>query len=493
MVEVTEITLGQYLPDQPSFNNPGCIEALNAYPGPSGFDMLEGPVTNGDTFSQVSQGAASFIRTDETAMIVVGGDTALAVQDGGGVTETTGLNAIGEEGRWRFERFNQILIAVAPGNSPKHLPDIDVDLSFTDLPGSPPTAEVIGRVDNFLVLGNIAGEPYRVQWSNFNDPTGTWDTNVGDLSGFQDLDARYGPVTGIVTISANSGLVFQERAIWLMTFVGAPLAFNFAPVTTDYGCPAPDSIVSVGSNVYFFSQDGFYFTNGAEIARVGANRVDKTFLENYNETYQSLVQGALNKEKQCIVWSYNTNSPQLYQNQFIYSFVSDGWARAAVDCYTLVEGKQNDLTLDDLTTLYGTIENMPFPIGSSNYKGKAQFLSGLVDDGEGGSDFVGFTGDALEATFETGRRQLIPGSRTTVTGMAPIVQNLDENTTTQVVSQDNLTSVTRVTPATEAGADGFCPHHVNGRYVSGRMIFPAAAVWSRALGMQARVRAAGRR
>lgn len=487
------LELGPYLPDLAKYSHPGCTRAENCYPRASGFGPFFGLVSTSDTFSETPLGSRQFFRNDGSVIAVVGGATKLGVRTGSGVTETTGYTTVSNEERWRFERFGDLVIAVSPTNAPQYLSDIDSDTSFSDLPGSPPTAEVVGRVGDHLVLGNISGSPSRVQWSNTNDPTGTWDTDQGDLSGSFDLDARYGDVTGIVRSAGGSGIVFQERAVWLMQFVGAPLGFRFSEISLDNGCPAPDSIVTVGSSVFYLSQDGFYVTNGSSVDRIGEDRVDRTFLSEVSGTYIGLTQGAINWDENAIVWSYVTGeTPTSYSAQVIFSFALNQWSSARQSCYGTISLKQDDVTLGDLDALYANIGAIDLALGTQEWRGKSNILSAWYDN-SGTATLGRFTGTALEATFEKGLLQVVPGQTTTVTGLGPIIENESQNTQTQVIVHDRIPSVDRVSTATTIGVDGFCPHKINGRYISPRMIIPAGASWDNATGVIVRARKAGRK
>lgn len=485
--------LGQFLPDMPKYNNPGVSKASNAYPTAEGFGPFEDLVDTGDTFSQKVQGAAQFFRNDNSAISVAGGTGALGVRTAGGVTETTGYTSILDTERWRFSRFGDQVIAVTPQNAPQYLTDLNTDEAFSDLPGSPPNAAVIGKVGDFLALGDIVGSPSRIQWSNFNDPTGAWDTNAGDLSGFKDLDAEFGRVTGIVRTSASEGIVFQERAIWLMQFVGAPLAFDFNEISVDRGCPAPDSIVAIGTSVFFLSQDGFYVTNGSSVNRIGSDRVDETFISNVNTSFRFLTQGAANWDKNCIIWSYITGEDaNNYSEQLIYSFSLDKWSQASRPLLALVELKQDDVTVGDLDALYADVGSIDVAVGNEDWKGKDVLLGAWYNDG--GTFRLGrFSGSSLQSQFETGLMQVSPGRRSTVTGVTPVIENQSMNTTTQIVGFGSFTDVERVSTSTVVGVDGFCPHLFNSRYISVRMTVPAGAVWDKASALIIRAREGGGR
>ena len=189
MSQVIEIPLVDWLPDQPDFKNPGCEVADNVYPDAKGFKPFRGAAGTGVEINDTVKGAQLFYNTNGDGVVVGGTDDDLFVYTSSLAT-TTGLTVIGDGEAWDFAQYNDIIVATAVNNSPQYLTDIDSDTTWSALPGSPPNAKRCARVGDFLMLGGIASNPNRIQWSSFNNPAGAWAASRLTQAGFTDLPSN---------------------------------------------------------------------------------------------------------------------------------------------------------------------------------------------------------------------------------------------------------------------------------------------------------------
>lgn len=492
-MSVIPIQFGEWLPDLPELGKPGLTIANNVYPTEGGYSPFLEPVSSGDGVTGNVIGAKMFYRADGNSVVVGGTSTTLFVYTGGTVTTTNPPYTAASS--WRFERFGDLIIAVSKENAPQYLSDIDSDTSWSALPGSPPKASVVGRVGDFLAFGNTddgTDVQNRVWWSAFNNPTATWQVDYGELSGWQDLNPRYGKITGIV--GGRWGLVFQERAIWRMTFVGSPKVFEFEEVATDRGCVAPDSIATIGYQTFFLSRGGFCVTNGSEVEWLGSGRINKWFEAARDASNVSMTQAAINWPMRCIVWSYRVPGVAGFQNQIIYSFTANKFTTAEQAVDILVQANQDALTLSDLATLFpsglGTMS--AYEIGTSEWQAQDQIFACFVDSGST-SYFAPFTGDAAEATIETGDYSLEPGRRARVTGIGPLAEVSTGTLTARVRSRATQGGVQTSSAWTSRADDGFAPANADNWYHAFGQRMAAGAVWDKASGLLVKARASGLR
>ena len=492
MFQTVDLPFGEWLPDSPDYKNPGCVIADNCFPSTGGYSSFLGSIATGDEINEVVRGAAQFFRTDGTSVIVGGSDTKLFVLVGGTLTATTGYSSIGDAS-WQFTRFNALVIATAPSNAPQYLTALDSDTTWSALPGSPPTARTSGRVGNFLVLGDIASNRSRIQWSAENDPTATWETNRTVQSGKAELKTEFGPIMAIV--GDRYPLVFQERAVSRMEPTGPPTVFRVATIEEARGCIAPASVVTVGFLNYFLSHDGFWVTDGSQVMPIGTRRVNEWFFDNVSEVDRFRTHGTVNWDKQSIIWTfYPKSNPTGFNRQIIYSWAENRWSTGSLSLDWLVDNKVAGTSLEDLDALFGSdLETVTPSLDASKWLAKSRVLSAFIQDGSSNSEMFTLNGDALEATFETSEHQPKPGSRVAVNAIYPMVENASENTTCGVITR-NLKGGTETTSTlTTVNAHSFCPVRTDARFVRGKMVIPAAANWDKAQGVQIEYRPSGRR
>jgi len=164
----------------------------------------------------------------------------------------------------------------------------------------------VATIKDFLVVGNTNSGaeghiPYRVRWSGINAPT-AWVASATTQSDAQDLPFDNGDVQRI--ISGNYGIIFQERAITRMTYVGSPLVFQFDEMESGRGTPSPFSVRKIGDLIFYLGQDGFYVFDGEKSTAIGANKIDRTFWNDVDKTYLNSIVTAVDFNKHVIYWAY---------------------------------------------------------------------------------------------------------------------------------------------------------------------------------------------
>ncbi|BCV04958.1 MAG: hypothetical protein CM15mV95_300 [Caudoviricetes sp.] len=72
----------------------------------------------------------------------------------------------------------------------------------------------------------------RVKWSGINDSS-TWTPSQATQSGFQDIVGSHGNIQAIV--GGECCVIFMEKAIYRMSYVGVPLVFQFDKIADNLG------------------------------------------------------------------------------------------------------------------------------------------------------------------------------------------------------------------------------------------------------------------
>ena len=480
---VMELPFGEWLPSQPTFKNPGCEVADNVIPSPGGYDPFLAFEGTGDTTTEAVQGAEQLYDNNGNSVIVGGSSTRLFIRRSS-ITETTSLTAIGSDEAWDFAQFNDFVFATAAGNSPQYLTDIDTDNTWSAVPGSPPSAKRCAKVGEFLMLGSLTGEPNAIQWSPYNNPAGTWGTDRRTQAGKAFLPTEMGEVQRIV--GGRYPLVFQDRGVCRLSYVGPPVVWRKDVVTGERGTIAPFSVVSVGFLTYFLSQDGFFVTNGSQVEPVGTQRVNRWFFDNVDQTALYRTQGAVDWQNECIVWSFSTDGTT-FDRKIIYSWAQNQWSSATVTTEWLTSSETDAQTLEDIGTTYSSIETVPLSLDARFWSATNRTLGAFVS-GEYGL----FAGLPLEATWRTGSKQPSPKQRAFVTEATPLIETGTWDMTCKLYITDNRGQDT-VTNAVAVGWSGFAPVRGEGQKVAVEMVKPAGSLWSGAQGVQLRWEGAGYR
>lgn len=365
------LKFGEYRPDASDLNSGHSQNVLNVLPRSDGYGPVRTPQTFTFDLPAVCRGYFYARRTDGSVTIFAGTETRLYKLDNATLDWTdvsqggSAYTALSTNANWQFAQFNNIVIAVQANEPPQKF-NVESDSAFSDLGGTPPQAAYVTVVNRFVVLSGLADYPKRVQWSGLN-AIETW-TSGTTFSDYQDLPDG-GNVKGVV--GGEFGIIIQDLAVRRMTFVpGSDVIFDIDRIAKDVGATAPYGIVDANGVVMFLSTKGFVKIDaGGTIVPIGTERIDRTFLESYDENNIQLVIGCADPTANVVIWSYKEIdfSPTRFNKLLAYNWVLDRWSPIEIEGEYLASMAQPGITLEGLGT-----------IGSVAVSGAANNGSGLV-------------------------------------------------------------------------------------------------------------------
>lgn len=421
------IAFSEYAPDLTSLNNPGSASIQNCIPlgeGYESFPTAQAYSSNGLTAR--CQGAYC-TRDFDGNIFHFAGDatklyklTGLAWGDISGATYTTGADE-----RWSFMQYGNLVVATNFNDAPQSFL-MGTSSVFGNLAGSPPKGRYCAQIKNFGFLANLENYPTRIQRSALNDLE-DWTPDVDTGAGYVDLNPEYGQITQIV--GGEFGIVFQERAITKLTYVGSPEWFQVDVIETGRGTQAPGSVCKIGNVIYYFGTDGFYALTGAGSIPIGENKVDKTFLADLDADYVHRMSSAADPKKSIVYFGAPSVQSSDGSNYRIwpYNYSVNRWTRntplPSGGFDVLHQAFSGGLTLEDLDSISSSIDDLPYSLDSSLWTGGNINLACFDSSNNKLSFFNGEPG-AVTATYallDTKAFQPNPGHRTAVLELRPNV------------------------------------------------------------------------
>lgn len=431
------LEIGEWLPDLPPLRNPGALEARNVIPevnsyrslnSPQAFTTaLDGPALGAIWGPDGSGGVFNFAADATDLYRLDGGVTWTKVSKAGGYTTPAG-------GYWQFAQFGSRVIATNNVDPVQYF-DVGTSAAFADLDDlgdTPPVAQHIATIRDFVFLGNTAdagsagtglfGEDF-VAWSGFN-ASQIWTPSVSTQSDTQQLLGRGGPIQAIV--GGNYGLIFQQNSIWRVDYVGPPIIFNLDEFQTGHGTFAPRSVVRDRDLTYYYSLDGFYRTNGNSIEPIGNNRVNRWFEENASVQALDSMQGVVDRRRRLIIWAFRSTSGATFNNRIIiYNWSADRWAYGEIDSALISGYSPQGLNLDQL--------DGPLPdgidldsIGVDSDAFRRNVVSVAIFDSS--NRLAVLAGQALTARVDTVELLSPSNQVTTVNTVRPLLEALSDTT-----------------------------------------------------------------
>jgi hypothetical protein len=506
----------EWMPDQADFTSPGTPVIQNCVPltAKSYGPMLSAVPYSVNTLSEPCQGSYS-IRAPDGSVHIYAGDRqklyhlpptsrifADASRTTGGAYATPPVLIGG--GHWSMTSFGARIVAVNGVDRPQSL--MLGGANFTELSAQAPVAKYCAVVKDFMFFGNTIDavdgpRPYRVWWSAINSPA-YWPT-PGSVeaqqtqSDFQDLQQTdLGNVTGLVPGFAPGSdvVIFTERGIYTASYVGPPLIFNFRTALGSSGTTAQRSIVvdharDPGSGAirpvcYYLSSEGFAAFDGTASYPIGAQKFDRAFFTDLDDSYVTYVQGVRDPRSHSVIWAYpSVGSGGLFNRLLVYNWeLSRATIIRLEPSSAYVEWLTNAMyggiyhldNIDSFGNLDTIAPSFDDPFWTGNMASRLSFFDRDHRLGIGG-------GPPLPAILETGEVQPAEGRRAWVRMSRPL--NDGGVATVAVGHRERLTDpVTWETPV-NVNQLGECPQRCTGRYLRFRMTLAPGQGWHHAQGL----------
>jgi hypothetical protein len=464
------LEVGEWAPDMPDLGNTG-ITAKNVIPWPGAYKSFPSMSIQSTALNARVQGG--YFARDASANVYnfAGTTSKLYQQVASSVNYVDatrlagGAYATSAEDWWEMVQWGETVIATNFIDSPQVI--TLGGANFAALAGTPPKARHIAVVRDFVVTGNVnyggTSYPNRMYWSGINN-SADWTIAASTQCDIQDLQGDGGWIQKI--IGGEYGLVFQERAVWKMTYVGSPVIFQFDQIERNRGAYAPQGVIGWGNMVFFLADDGFYMIVGGSPAQpIGAGKVDKFFLNDLQTAYAYAINAAIDPTNKLVMWAYPGSgaTSATCNSIIIYNWAVKRWSIVqglSMECFTRYAA--TGYTLEGLDAVDSNLDTLTPSLDSRVWTGGAQSLAAF----DSAHKLNTISGTAMDATVDTGEVQLAPGRRASVMWARPITDGSAASVTLRTRNR-TADSGTYGTASTQ-DATGICPMRSNARYHSAR-------------------------
>ncbi len=467
------IEFGEWLPDLPALENQGATVAHNVIPHGKSYKQLSGLAVYSGALSARCQGAASG-RDNAGNVFLFAGDASKLYNISGvtwGDVSKVGGYSCPADSVWTFAQWGNKMLAAQVGDKIQSF-TMGTSTLFADLAATAPQARYIAVVRDFVVAANTydatdGSVPFRVRWPAIGDPT-DWTVSSATQADYQDLNSSHGWVNGIV--GGEYGIIFQERAVTRMTYVGSPAVFQFDEIEAGYGTNAPGSICKIGTLIAYLGEDGFYIFDGTSSSPISHNKVSKTFYSDLDQAQMHRITSVVDPLNQVIFWAYpgsgNSNGTPNKLIMFNYSAnATKRWTWADIDTEIIARlAIPAGYTLDSLDSVSTSLDLLEFPLDSRAWIDNTISLSAFNT----AHKLCFFNGTALNATIETGEAEVVPGKRARLSLVKPLIDG-GSTVTMQLGSRNVLTESVTWGTETAPNSTGNVEVRSNARYHRARV------------------------
>ena len=453
---------GEYLPDLPKLGNPGCVTAKNSIPAAIGFKELNAMAIYSDALTARPQGAISCLDSSGNAYNYAGDATHLyEMASAAWADKSKAANyTTGAEEVWSFAKEGDVVIATNFVDAPQAI--TFGDALFADLAGTPPKARFAAFSKNHLLLANVndsvdGAVPHRVWNSALGDHTG-WTQGTNQCE-YNTLQGDGGWIYGLV--GGEYATIFQEKAIVRASYLGYGSIFQYDEIEGGRGTTASNSIVRLGTDIYYFADDGFRVFNGTQAVSIGKNKINETVLADLDQSYIYRITGQIDPTNSLIFWAYpgQGNVGGRPNKLVIYDYINQKWSHGELEIELLHYALGEGYTLEQLDA-FGTVDTLTASLDSRIWTGGNTLLSAF----DSSFKLNYFTGSALTAEFETAEMELNPGVRTEVEDIRTLI---DSGThVVSVNSRNNQEDAVTTGSSIVKSRSGRFPTRNNARYQS---------------------------
>jgi hypothetical protein len=463
--------LGPLAPDKPARLNDSFLKVADGvYPLPDGYRPVGSWEAIFSALSGTVRGAAAFTSPKGVGSIVAGTQTNLYKAYGlGWESIGSGFSLQGGQ-RWRFAQFGGIGVAT---NGADAMQKIDLTtLEVSPLAGSPPKAEILAVIKDFLFAGVINGDTAQVRWSGRNNAE-FW-TVAQRFSDFQILPDG-GRVNGI--LSGEFGIILQRNAIRRVDFVGGNTVFAFSVVSTNVGCISVHSVAQWGRFGFFLSDNGFMMWDGAQIVPIGQEVINREFADNYTiEDYPNM-STAVDPDNDCVKWSMG-------DKVYIYNWVENKWSTVTYASPIIFSGVTKGVNIDETDPLVGVTDDDVDGAGlvsldDVSFKGGQPKFYVFSSSGALGE----FSGTPMTATFTGNDIEIAPG-RNTRLKRSRVESDAASDVSLRFLVKQQLGASGVSTTFSTMESGGHLNTRLQGRYLRPTLTISSGATWEYVKGVE---------
>ena len=404
-----EIPIVGYAPDADPFTQGVITDCQQFIPTTKGYVGAPAEVDLGiDTLPAHPRGAVSTVLLDGTSRMFAGTRTKIYERTGFTWTDVSraGDYDNGSDRRWRFTQFGNATIATNRAD------EMQVSVSsgdFADLGGSPPKAAIVFTVGDFVMALDYDDgvDDYADGWycSGIGNHA-EWDTT--DVA-TQSANGRLLDVPGQLRAGARLGsqaAAYKENGIWLGTYQGSPIVWNWQFIPGGAGCVCQEALVEVAVNGgpahIFMGVDDIYLFDGSRPISLGTGKVRKFLQDNLNHQYRFLTVSSHDRANGIIRFFFVSRSGggTIPNMCLAYNYLTNQFGRDDQQVYAALEYINANITWDDLGTLYSTWDDLPTTISyDSPFWSASQTVPAVINVND---NLMSLTGESEFSEFVTG-------------------------------------------------------------------------------------------
>jgi hypothetical protein len=308
-----------------------------------------------------------------------------------------GAYACGVDNLWRFAQFGDTTLAVNKSDTLQK----STSTTFSDVTGAP-KADIVETVGNHVVLANTNevtyGDSPNRWWVSADRDHTDWVPSVNTGCATNTLVSAGGRIFAARRFGEQI-IFYKERAMYIGTFVGAPLILDVQQVVGDAGASSQEAVVNVGTSDnpvhIFMGADDFWRFDGSRPAPLGSP-LRKTVYAELNGAYAYKIKTLHDRINSRIYFYYPSNAGGgVLDKCVVYHYRMNVWGRDDRQIEVAVEFLTGGITYDTLDTVAATYDSFPAALSyDSPFWTSGTRRTGFFDTSHKLNSLEGITGNS---------------------------------------------------------------------------------------------------
>ena len=272
----------------------------------------------------------------------------------------SGLAPTPTSGRWRFDEYAGVIVAVNGVNTPYTYDGT----SFASLAGGAPVSSIVQatKYSLFLIYANSSN------WISTLNST-VWTPSIATETVTGTIRSGSGNITAAHRIRGGIA-IYKKKTLTFGQFSGPPFFWDFGNgVSDEVGTWGQECVANVGDVHYFPGPDDFYQFDGFSLQRI-PNNLKEWFFDNLDQSLAHLICASWDQKRSLIFWhfpSVRANPAGSLDSWICFNLRTGKWAAdttaTKIDFPLFSTIETGQLTYGVLTTLYPTYADMNFDYG----------------------------------------------------------------------------------------------------------------------------------
>ena len=241
--------------------------------------------------------------------------------------------------------------------------------------------------------------------------------------------------------------------------------------------------MQLGRMIFYRAEDGFYLFDGENSLPIGVDaernsRFDDWFLNNAQRDFFHRMTSAIDPRTKTARWAFASTASATGQpdKMLIYNWSAGRAAIADIAIEVLAPMLTPSLTLEDLDTLFASLDDIPVSLDDPIFAGGVPQLGAMSVNRK----YANFGGDTLEATLETDDFAGRGLGVVEIQAAAPLIDADDVRA--KVGSRYTYDGAMAYTGESSKNREGVIPLRGQGRFARLSLRVPAAQTWTKAEG-----------